>query len=243
MRKTIAACFTVAVALASSPLWAADPGMQLDTLAVPTLQAASTTMPPARSPLPPLPWFDGQPNFNGVEDVFKFILWPMVGQVGYEHWDIWGGSSCVSFEGDGTGEGDAYQMGFRFGKMWNEHLEVMLEPIPVFVLDQKNGTNFAWGLYWGMRVYLNEYNPHELWVPNPYAELLGGFLQSVRKMPEEGSVFSWSWTGGIGIKTFVADQWSVDLGMRFLHISDAYMAEENPVRDGLLFYTGVSYTW
>lgn len=187
--------------------------------------------------------FDGQPTIHGPLDIIKFLLWPIVGKTGYREDGAFAGVAAA-IQTSSTAGYPLYMGGLRFGRMWNRHLEVMFEPIPALFLKQNSGRfNYAYGLYGGWRYYFVAVNPNRTWRFEPYVDLLGGIFNSIRKLPTDGSVFSFSAEGGIGARTFVAPHFSLEAGVRVVHISDAHIARHNPSYNGVMGYVGLMYVW
>ncbi len=197
----------------------------------------------ADAPASTLDLFNGQPTIHGPLDIIKFLLWPIVGKTGYREEGAFAGVAAA-IQTSTTAGYPLYMGGLRFGRMWNRHLEVMFEPIPALFLKQNSGRfNYAYGLYGGWRYYFVAVNPNRTWRFEPYVDLLGGIYNSIRKMPTNGSVFSFSAEGGIGARTFVAPHFSLEAGVRVVHISDAHIAQSNPSYNGVMGYVGLMYVW
>jgi len=76
----------------------------------------------------------------------------------------------------------------------------------------------------------------------PYIELAGGGLITASNLPPGNtSNFNFTTRGGGGVHIFTRPRRSWDIGVRYLHISNANLGDENPQFNGLQITVG--YHW
>jgi opacity protein-like surface antigen len=143
-------------------------------------------------------------------------------------WNIWGGY--------GNDFDDAQQGLVAGGVSWFfvENLSLDLE-LGVMGVDQEEndvlGGNFNLLFRW-------HFLARENW--SLYADLGAGILITSNDVPDNGSSFNFTPQAGVGASFEVAHNVRVMTGVRWHHISNARTYHENPGRDSLMLYAGVS---
>jgi lipid A 3-O-deacylase len=145
-------------------------------------------------------------------------------------WQVWSGG------GHGTNgsqsDDSVWNLGGRFGLMvTDEHgpgflrgrLEYAVDAVPAFVIWQRGGAAYGAGV-----------NPFAFkWIfatrrgVAPYVELGGGTLFTNIKAPPGTSHVNFTTSGAVGLH-FVRSKYNVSTEVRFMHISNAGIANLNP---------------
>ncbi|OFW10903.1 MAG: hypothetical protein A3G20_07075 [Acidobacteria bacterium RIFCSPLOWO2_12_FULL_59_11] len=145
----------------------------------------------------------------------------------------------------GVRQGDFWALHLRWGRvLTSPHgpnfllgtLEYTFEFVPAMLIRQSS-TVYGGGLNPLLWQYNFTSNPH--WTP--FLQFGGGGLLTTAKVPAQTSQFNFTPQGGIGVYSSGWSRAVVAFGMRYHHISNANMAERNPGRNSLLFYTGISW--
>ena len=74
-----------------------------------------------------------------------------------------------------------------------------------------------------------------------YLDFGAGLLLSTDHIPQNGSSFNFTPQGGVGLTYALREETRLILGVRWHHISNANTFEDNPGRDSILFYSGLSF--
>lgn len=78
----------------------------------------------------------------------------------------------------------------------------------------------------------------------PFFELRGGIIASTERIPEnvpDGTALNFQFNFGAGVQWKFSETRALDLGYKFLHISNAFTTPVNPGVDSNIFYVGVSF--
>ena len=75
----------------------------------------------------------------------------------------------------------------------------------------------------------------------PYVEIGGAVLGSTEPIPENTSRVNFLTHGGVGLQLLHHQSRTLQIGMRYQHISNAGIAEHNPGINSLYFFTGLSW--
>ena len=78
----------------------------------------------------------------------------------------------------------------------------------------------------------------------PFFELRGGIIASTERIPEnvpDGTALNFQFDFGAAVQWRFAERRALDLGYKFLHISNAFTTPVNPGVDNNIFYVGVSF--
>jgi len=117
------------------------------------------------------------------------------------------------------------------------NLEYGLNVIPVFMTSRPR---LIYG--GGFEPIVLRWNFRRLRRFIPYIELAGGGLFTTSNFPSGNtSNFNFTTRGGGGIQVFTNRRHSWDIGLRFLHISNANLGDKNPEFNGLQVTLG--YHW
>jgi hypothetical protein len=105
-------------------------------------------------------------------------------------------------------------------------------------LDIRQAGSDTWGINLTMSFRL-----HFLREPSWTMYLDGGcgLMYSGDQVPEDGTVFNLTPQFGVGFSIAVADDVRLLTGVRWFHISNANTDADNPGRDSLLLYAGLSF--
>lgn len=159
---------------------------------------------------------------------------------GGHEWQVWtGGGHGVN----GSQQDDGiFNLGGRFGivltaphgpGLLNGRLEYAVDVVPVFVVTQKTGAAYGFGV-----------NPFAFkWAlakPKtvvPYFEIGGGTLFTHVKVPENTSRVNFTTGGALGVH-FPRNKYTVSAEVRFMHISNAGIANLNPGINTIQFRIG-----
>jgi lipid A 3-O-deacylase len=101
--------------------------------------------------------------------------------------------------------------------------EYAVDVVPVFVVDQKFGTAYGFGLN-PFALKWNFTKPRKV---VPYFELGGGTLFTNINVPPGTSQVNFTTSGALGLH-FLRSKYNVSAELRFMHISNASLANLNP---------------
>jgi lipid A 3-O-deacylase len=114
-------------------------------------------------------------------------------------------------------------------------LQYSVEVIPVMIMSQST------------KVYAAGFSPLELrynFIARqrivPFFEIGGFVLPSAEKIPEGASHFNFLTFGGPGFHYLIKSKSSLQFGMRFQHISNAGIVDNNPGINSIYLYAGIS---
>jgi hypothetical protein len=163
------------------------------------------------------------------------------GPVEGEHeWQVWAGGGHGT---NGSQSGDwVTNLGFRYGLILTKphgpgllhgRLEYAFDVVPVFLVLQKTNTAYGAGV-----------NPFAFkWLLDghgsvvPYLELGGGTLFTNTNVPEGTSRINFTTSGALGLH-FLRSKHNVSAEIRFMHISNASLANLNPGINTVQFRIG-----
>jgi Lipid A 3-O-deacylase (PagL) len=162
------------------------------------------------------------------------------GPEGGEHeLQIWtGGGHGLNGSTSDTG---VWNVGARYGWVLTDavgpgplggRFEYAVDVVPVFLLTQRNGTAYGFGLnpfalkwnFGGRRV-------------TPYVELGGGTLFSNTKVPPGTSRVNFTSSGAVGVH-FLRSKYNWSAEVRYMHISNAGLTTPNPGINTIQFRIG-----
>lgn len=166
------------------------------------------------------------------------------GPVGGGHeWQVWTGGGHGT---NGTQSGDSvWNLGGRFGLTLTDahgpgflrgRLEYALDVVPAMVIWQKGGNAYGAGVYpfafkWIFATHRSV---------APYVELGGGTLFSNVKTPSGTSRVNFTTSGAVGLH-FLRSKHNVSTEVRFMHISNAGLANLNPGINTIQFRVGFGH--
>ncbi|HKT45987.1 MAG TPA: acyloxyacyl hydrolase [Candidatus Acidoferrales bacterium] len=159
---------------------------------------------------------------------------------GGHEWQVWtGGGHGIngSQQGDGV-----FNLGGRFGLILTAphgpgflrgRLEYAVDVVPVFLVTQRSGTAYGAGVNpfafkWAL-------DTHKKVVP--YFEIGGGTLFTNVKVPENASRVNFTTGGALGMH-FLRKKYNWSAEVRFMHISNASIANLNPGINTIQFRLG-----
>ncbi len=122
------------------------------------------------------------------------------------------------------------------GGLLRGNLQYGVDLIPALVMSQSK-TVYAGGFTPLLLRY--NFTAHRRVVP--YLEVGGGMLGSVEPIPEGTSRFNFTPQGGVGLMVMQPRARAIQMGLRYLHISNAGRARRNPGINSLYFFTGISW--
>lgn len=159
---------------------------------------------------------------------------------GGNEWQVWTGGGHGT---NGRESGDSVMnVGFRYGLILTKphgpgflrgRLEYALDAVPVFLVFQK--TNTAYGAGINPFAFKWALDTHGSVVP--YLELGGGTLFTHTKVPEGTSRINFTTSGAVGLH-FLRSKYNISTELRFMHISNAGLANPNPGINTLQFRIG-----
>jgi len=145
-------------------------------------------------------------------------------------WQVWtGGGHGINGSTSNTG---VWNLGLRYGMILTSphgpgflrgQLEYALDVVPAWVIVQK--TNTAYGA--GVNPFAFKWimtSPKKI---RPYFILEGGTLFTNTKVPEFTSQVNFTTSGGLGAH-FLGEKHNLSAEVRFMHISNAGIADLNP---------------
>lgn len=162
-------------------------------------------------------------------------------------WDfgVWNGGGAGIY--GATGGTRLYSAGFRVGRVITDlhgkgwlrgNLEYGFDLVPVYLFRlNQHDTVYGGGvnplaLVWNV-------NPRKKFVP--FVETTVGGIISTSAVPRGTSNFNFDAQGGFGTRIFVNSSATTEVAVKFLHISNAHMASQNPGFNQI--YVTVSYHW
>ena len=154
---------------------------------------------------------------------------------------VWAGGGH-GVNGSQSGDGVA-NIGFRYGLILTDahgpgflrgRLEYALEAVPVFLVVQK--TNTAYGA--GINPFAFKWNLDTHSSVVPYLELGGGTLFTNTKVPEGTSHINFTTSGAFGLH-WLRSKYNISTEVRFMHISNAGLANPNPGINTIQFRIGL----
>lgn len=116
------------------------------------------------------------------------------------------------------------------------NLQYALEVVPAMVLFQST-TVFGGGF----TPLLLQYNFTRSRRMVPFIQAGAGMLFTTEPVPAATSRFNFTPQGGLGIYWFRWPRAALVWGVRYHHISNAGMAQQNPGRNSLFFHAGISW--
>jgi len=176
---------------------------------------------------------------------FVFLCAPVVraqaGPVeGGNEWQVWTGGGHGT---NGRESGDSvWNVGFRYGLILTDphgpgflrgRLEYAIDAVPIFMVVQK--TNTAYGAGINPFAFKWALDTHGSVVP--YLELGGGTLFTNTKVPEGTSRINFTTSGTVGLH-FLRSRYNISTELRFMHISNAGLANPNPGINTIQFRIG-----
>jgi hypothetical protein len=156
----------------------------------------------------------------------------------------WNSGGAASIPG-GVGDSGFWTLNLRWGRVLTDvhgpvplrgSLEYAVEVVPAFAIKQST-TVFGYGV----TPLLLQYNFAASRRLVPFIQAGAGMLFTREKVPENTSDFNFTPQGGFGVYWLRGKRSSLELGMRYHHISNAGTARRNPGHNGLYFYTGISW--
>jgi hypothetical protein len=197
---------------------------------------------------------DGASKRLGEKSVKRFLLSAMAAVTlfipssraqagpsdGGHEWQVWtaGGHGT-----NGSQSGDSvWNLGGRFGLILTDErgpgflrgrLEYAVDVVPAFVIWQKGGAAYGAGVNpfafkWIFATHRNI---------APYVELGGGTLFTNVKTPPGTSRVNFTSSGAVGLH-FLRSKYNVSTEVRFMHISNAGIADLNPGINTIQFRVG-----
>ena len=158
-------------------------------------------------------------------------VWAQSGPEGGGHdLQVWtGGGHGLNGSTSDTG---VWNLGARYGWVLTDavgpgplrgRFEYAVDVVPVFLLTQRNGTAYGFGLN-PFALKWNFVGGHRL---TPYFELGGGTLFSNTQVPPGTSRVNFTTSGALGLH-FLRSKYNWSAEVRFMHISNAGLASPNP---------------
>jgi lipid A 3-O-deacylase len=159
------------------------------------------------------------------------IAQAQAGPVAGEHeLQVWtGGGHGLNGSTSDTG---VWNLGVRYGWVLTDPIgpgplrgrfEYAVDVVPVFLLTQRNGTAYGFGL----NPVALKWNFGDRPAVRPYAELTGGTLFSNTQVPPGTSRVNFTTSGAVGLH-FLRSKYNWSAEVRFMHISNAGLATPNP---------------
>jgi len=159
---------------------------------------------------------------------------------GGHEWQVWTGGGHGT-NGKESGDG-VWNVGFRYGLVLTKphgpgflrgRLEYAVDAVPVFLVVQK--TNTAYGA--GINPFAFKWTMDNHGSVAPYLELGGGTLFTNTKVPEGTSRINFTTSGAVGLH-FLRSKYNISTELRFMHISNAGLANPNPGINTIQFRIG-----
>ncbi|HEY1265158.1 MAG TPA: acyloxyacyl hydrolase [Terriglobales bacterium] len=167
---------------------------------------------------------------------------------GNRNWDlsIWIAGATGQLDRSSLVQGQVWSTGFFLGRViagpagpgWlRGNLEYGFTIVPALVASRPNLTYGA-----GFEPVVVRWNFRRLQRFVPYVELAGGGLFTTRNFPRgDTSYFNFTARGGGGVNILLKRSQALDFGLRFLHISNANLGNDNPEFNGVEVRVG--YHW
>lgn len=131
-----------------------------------------------------------------------------------------------------TANSDVWNLGARYGWVLTSphgpgflqgEFEYAVDVVPAFVVTQKNGTAYGFGL----NPFALKWNFTKSRKVVPYFELGGGTLFTNTKVPPGTSTINFTSSGALGLH-FPGTKYTWSAELRFMHISNAGLGDLNP---------------
>lgn len=131
-----------------------------------------------------------------------------------------------------TANSDVWNLGARYGwvltaphgpSFLQGEFEYAVDVVPAFVVTQKNGTAYGFGL----DPFALKWNFTKSRKVVPYFELGGGTLFTNTKAPPGTSTINFTSSGALGLH-FPGKKYTWSAELRFMHISNAGLGDLNP---------------
>lgn len=131
-----------------------------------------------------------------------------------------------------TASTDVWNIGARYGWVLTDpvgpgplrgRFEYAVDVVPMFLVFQKPGTTYGFGL----NPFALKWNFVQHHSVSPYIELGGGTLFSRSQVPPGTSRVNFTTSGAIGVH-FLQSKFNWSAELRFMHISNAGLANLNP---------------
>jgi len=131
-----------------------------------------------------------------------------------------------------TSDTGVWNVGARYGWVLTDavgpgplrgRFEYAVDVVPVFVLTQRNGTAYGFGL----NPFALKWNFAGRRNVTPYVELGGGTLFSNTQVPAGTSRVNFTTSGALGLH-FLRSKYNWSAEVRFMHISNAGLTSPNP---------------
>lgn len=145
-------------------------------------------------------------------------------------------------QGDGQAENAGVTLGY--GYFVQDRVALLAAATPYRSYSQGDGDIYAAEIQVGVRYHFWEFEVGSVPV-GLYAEALGGLMQSVRSVPEDGAHVNFTQDTGAGIEVQVADNVSWISGYRYRHLSHGHVfaGDPNPGQNDHQVYTGIAINW
>jgi Lipid A 3-O-deacylase (PagL) len=130
-----------------------------------------------------------------------------------------------------TASDGVWNVGFRYGWVLTDPIlpgplkgrfEFALDAVPVFVVVQRTGPTYGFGL----NPFALKWNFVEHHGISPYIDIGGGTLFTIAEVPPGTSRVNFTTSGAIGAH-FLRSKYNWNAELRFMHISNAGLAEPN----------------
>jgi len=133
--------------------------------------------------------------------------------------------------------GEAYMLGGGWSYFIARDFSMEMELLGMYV-DQNGGDAVGGNVNLLLRWHF--YNT-ETW--SIYADAGAGLLLTTENVPSKGSSFNFTPQVGMGFSFEVSRDVRMLAGIRWHHISNANLYDENPGRDNVLIYAGLSFPY
>ena len=131
-----------------------------------------------------------------------------------------------------TASSGVWNVGLRYGWILTDpagpgflrgQFEYAVDVVPIFLVDQKKGTAYGFGL----NPFALKWNFRKPRKVVPYFELGGGTLFTNIEVPPGTSKVNFTSSGAVGLH-FLRSKYNWNAELRFMHISNASLANLNP---------------
>jgi hypothetical protein len=169
--------------------------------------------------------------------------------IGYRDWDIAVNVAAATGEEnrDAFSEAQLWTAGVFVGRIiardlgkawWKGNLEYGFDVIPLFI-----GTGAQHVFGGGFHPIVLRWNSsRRIGGLQPYIELAGGAVATNTNLPQgDTSTFNFTARGGGGLQISTKHNQSLDIGLRWWHLSNANLGVRNPEFNGVQFSVG--YHW
>jgi hypothetical protein len=175
---------------------------------------------------------DVQPNTNVQFDA-QVPLYTEWGKKGSKRWGIVGGYA-IDFEGT---ENRLVRVGIEIEHFVENNLSLDLG---LHLLDVKQSGKDAYGLNASVRVRWH-FIDEDTW--SMFIEGGVGLLRTSANVPSDGSEFNFTTQIGSGFSFDAGNNNRWLIGVRWFHISNANTYNNNPSRDSVMLWTGISFPY